>query len=150
MSIKRYLFKSLTVILTIAFLLVIGAILCDSSNGNLLVFKKVYSGKWKSMFESSLFEPDDNIKNEIWWLDFEKNLNDPRIKFIASDDKFSITTSHITVEGKLSWPGHYGHLGLSTRKLLVSNILEIKDIQSRSTLPHKLEQHPVKGSDSSK
>jgi hypothetical protein len=140
LSIKRNFIKSLIVISAVALLLVIGVIVHDLSDGNLFISKKVYSGKYSSMFETSLFELDANEKNEKWWLDFEKNLNDPRIKSMTSDDKFSIRISHIKVEGKLSWPGHYGYLGLSKRKLLVSKVLEIKDIKSHSLLPPRLQQ----------
>jgi hypothetical protein len=150
LSIKRNFIKSLIVISAVALLLVIGVIWYDLSDGNLFISKKVYSGKYSSMFETSLFEPDANEKNEKWWLDFEKNLNDPCIKSMTSNDKFSIKISQIKVEGKLSWPGHYGYLGLSERRLLASKILEVKDIQSRSLLPPRFQESAMVGSDNSK
>lgn len=79
-----------------------------------------YSGTWDWHFETSSFTTDDG--EGPWWLDAEgaawEQLNAP----LAQGGPYGRV--HVVVEGELSAPGRYGHLGAYQRRLHVTRVIE--------------------------
>ena len=80
-------------------------------------------------FETSSFKPKTGLNKESWWLDFEsdstesiffKSAGEP--KKVSHYDFYKLTCK---VKGKISQPGHYGHLNNYKRKIIIESILEV-------------------------
>ena len=85
----------------------------------------------ESIFFKSAGEPKPKtgLNMESWWLDFEsdstesiffKSAGEP--KKVSHYDFYKLTCK---VKGKISQPGHYGHLNNYKRKIIIESILEV-------------------------
>lgn len=85
-----------------------------------------YAGSWDWRFETSAFTTDDG--QGPWWLHAEgaawEQLNAP----LALEAGGPWGRVHIVVEGELSAPGRYGHLGAYERELRVARVIEARRI----------------------
>ena len=75
------------------------------------------------------FKPKTGLNKESWWLDFEsdstesiffKSAGEP--KKVSHYDFYKLTCK---VKGKISKPGHYGHMNMYKRKIIIESILEV-------------------------
>ncbi|MEZ5996260.1 MAG: hypothetical protein R3C25_10955 [Hyphomonadaceae bacterium] len=86
-----------------------------------------YEGTWAFHFETSSFVADGG--GDPAWLvaegDVWRQLTAPLA--VAGGPWGS---AHIVVEGALSPPGHYGHLGAYTRELRVTRVIETRLISA--------------------
>ncbi|GIK47867.1 MAG: hypothetical protein KJZ75_03775 [Hyphomonadaceae bacterium] len=85
-----------------------------------------YAGTWDWRFETSAFTTDNG--QGPWWLHAEgaawEQLNAP----LALEAGGPWGRVHIVVEGELSAPGRYGHLGAYERELRVARVIEARRI----------------------
>ena len=77
-----------------------------------------YSGRYTTSFEVSCFEPDGS--DETWWAS-------GALPDIANE--FERCAFHLVVRGRLSPKGHYGHLGMCERELIVEEVLSSKRLE---------------------
>jgi hypothetical protein len=83
---------------------------------------RIYSGSYKPGWELSDFTPRGST--ETWWL--SGNLQ--RIDRLAEGYHPHGIHFFITVEGQLSSPGHYGHLGAYSRELRVIQVISVRQL----------------------
>ncbi len=83
-----------------------------------------FRGYYTHSFEVSQFTPQGT--KEKWWL--EGSIEDITKQLVAPRDETPKLKSpvYIVVDGKLSKPGRFGHLGKYVRKLSVEKVLEVK------------------------
>src|SRR2546426_5360497 len=85
--------------------------------------ERVYRGTYLSGFELSDFIPEGSDPLlERWWLAGD-------IREISSHIGTLGSPVFVTVQGELSRPGGYGHLGSYKRQLTVTHVLEVRQIQ---------------------
>ena len=89
-----------------------------------------FTGTWEWHFETSSFTSDDG--RGPWWLHAEgeawEQLNAP----FANAGAGPWGAVHVVVEGELSAPGRYGHLGAYERELRVTRVIETRLVATRS------------------
>ena len=73
-----------------------------------------YYGQYSFGFEKSEFIPSG--RHERWWL--SGNIGDI--------EQRAISPVFVSVEGQLSEPGRYGHLGAYSRELIVKRVLLVQ------------------------
>jgi hypothetical protein len=87
-----------------------------------------FSGEWEWRFETSAFTANDG--RGPWWLSGEGDvwaqLSAPIMQ--AGDGPWGRV--RLTVEGELSAPGSYGHLGAYERELRVTRVLRAELIEA--------------------
>ena len=88
-----------------------------------------YAGTWDWPFETSAFTTDDG--QGPWWLHAEgqawEQINAP----FAAAGAGRWGRAHLVVEGELSAPGRYGHLGAYAREFRVTRVIEARLISAR-------------------
>lgn len=88
-----------------------------------------YAGTWDWHFETSAFTTDDG--QGPWWLHAEgeawEQINAP----FAAAGAGPWGRAHLVVEGELSAPGRYGHLGAYSREFRVTRVIEARLISAR-------------------
>ncbi|HYD71622.1 MAG TPA: hypothetical protein VEF55_00680 [Candidatus Binatia bacterium] len=88
-----------------------------------------FSGAWDWRFETSAFTTDGG--EGPYWLVGEgrvwEQLNAP------FGDRGPWGRAHIVVEGTLSAPGQYGHLGAYSRQLRVTRVIEARALSTRES-----------------
>lgn len=88
-----------------------------------------YVGTWDWHFETSAFTTDDG--QGPWWLHAEgeawEQINAP----FAASGAGPWGRAHLVVEGELSAPGRYGHLGAYTREFRVTRVMEARLLSAR-------------------
>ena len=84
--------------------------------------KETYSGTLDWSFETSAFRTDDG--RGPWWLSAEGDAWPQVVAPIQNSGAGPWGRVHITVEGQLSAPGHYGHMGAYERELRVTRVIE--------------------------
>jgi hypothetical protein len=82
---------------------------------------RTYSGSYWAGWESSDFTPSG--RTETWWLSGNLAAIDRRRQGHHPELRNPL---FITVEGQLSSPGHYGHLGQFPRELRVTRVISVK------------------------
>jgi hypothetical protein len=87
-----------------------------------------YSGTWDWHFETSAFTTDD--ARGPWWLHAEgaqwEQINAP-----LSEAASPWGRVHLIVEGELSKPGRYGHLGDYERQFRVTRVIGARRVEPR-------------------
>ena len=90
-----------------------------------------YSGVWDWHFETSSFTTDDG--QGPWWLHAEgeawERINAP----FAASGAGPWGRARLVVEGELSGPGRYGHLGAYQREFRVTRVIEARLVAARAT-----------------
>jgi hypothetical protein len=83
-----------------------------------------FRGRYIHAFESSAFLACGGSEN--WWAAFE--ARHPTLDSAIAVERAPEyrTDVYLEVRGRLSKPGHYGHLGASTRELTVQEIMEVR------------------------
>jgi hypothetical protein len=87
----------------------------------------LYSGEWEFHFETSSFVTDDGegpywlVGDEVW----------PRLTAPLNEAGGPWGRLHIVVEGELSEPGRYGHMGAYSRQLRVTRVIETTQASSQ-------------------
>jgi hypothetical protein len=112
--------KILSLLMAVAAVLVFGCILTASD----WPAQGIFQGYYTHGFEVSQFTPQGT--NEKWWL--EGSIEDIIRQLVAPKDETPKLKSpiYIVVEGKLSKPGKYGHLGGYVRRLSVEKVVQVK------------------------
>lgn len=86
---------------------------------------KYYRGSYTVGFESSAFSPEGS--KERWWLSFAENVDRSKLQAVMHRTSPRVyKTYHITVRGKVSQKGNYGHMGVYQRRIIVSEIVDVK------------------------
>ena len=83
-----------------------------------------FSGRYISAFEVSWFEPDGST--EKWWAS-------GALPGADHPDQWKERIYQIAVRGVLSPKGHYGHLGMCERELVVEELLSCKQLSTQET-----------------
>lgn len=81
-----------------------------------------FSGTWTFQFETSAFQLDNG--GDRYWLSGEGAVWNEIIAPINGSGRGPWGREHLVVEGYLSPPGQYGHLGAYTRELRVTRVIE--------------------------
>jgi hypothetical protein len=81
-----------------------------------------YSGTWEWHFETSAFTTDDG--QGPWWLHAEGSTWDQINAPLTRSGGGPWGRVHLVVEGELSAPGRYGHMGAYERELRVTRVIE--------------------------
>ena len=88
-----------------------------------------YSGWYRRSFEQSAFWTDDG--DGPWWLTADGEAWETLMEHhVDGPGRGGRTTVRLTVEGMLSAPGQYGHLGAYARELTVERVIEIKPVSA--------------------
>lgn len=87
-----------------------------------------YSGTWDWHFETSAFTTDDG--QGPYWLAAEGEVWDQLNAPLRNSGAGPYGRVHLVVEGVLSEPGGYGHLGAYQRELRVTRVLEARLISA--------------------
>jgi hypothetical protein len=88
-----------------------------------------YSGVWDWHFETSAFTPDGG--EGPYWLSGDGAVWDRLNAPFNETGAGPWGRAHLIVEGTLSPPGRYGHLGAYTRELRVTRVIEARLISAR-------------------
>jgi hypothetical protein len=80
-----------------------------------------YSGTWEWHFETSAFTTEDG--QGPYWLVAEGVAWDEINAPIRNSGRGPYGQVHLVVEGELSAPGRYGHLGAYTNELRVTRVI---------------------------
>ncbi|MES1156134.1 MAG: hypothetical protein ABUL73_00005 [Alphaproteobacteria bacterium] len=88
-----------------------------------------YSGTLDWSFETSAFRTDDG--QGPWWLSAEDGKWRDVVAPLQSTGS-PYGHLHLVVEGELSAPGQYGHLGAYARTLRVTRVIETRLISASS------------------
>ena len=80
-----------------------------------------YSGSWDFHFETSSFVTDEG--EGPYWLSGEGEVW-PQLTAPLQASGGPWGQVHIVIEGELSEPGHYGHMGAYERELRVTRVIE--------------------------
>lgn len=83
-----------------------------------------YEGDWDWSFETSSFTTSDG--RGPWWLSAESATWEALQAPLANAQRGPWGRVHVIVEGELSAPGHYGHLGAYQRELRVTRVIEAR------------------------
>lgn len=100
---------------------------CASSSGEPTA---VYSGEWEWRFETSSFAPTD--RRGPWWLAGEGDVWDQLSAPIMQAGNGPWGRVRLVIEGELSAPGRYGHLGAYERELRVTRVIQAELIEAYS------------------
>jgi hypothetical protein len=92
---------------------------CASSAAN----SNRFSGAFDWSFETSSFTTDDN-QGPYWLSASEPLVWNQVVAPIRTSGGGPWGRLHLVVEGELSAPGHYGHLGAYQRELRVTRVIE--------------------------
>lgn len=94
---------------------------CEDSTYGVHPHAGVFHGMYYSAFEASEFEPD-GVGCEYW---LTGDIEALRLAVMERGDSDHELAGHarIVVEGILSGPGCYGHMGMSRRQLVVSDVI---------------------------
>jgi hypothetical protein len=87
-----------------------------------------FSGSWEFHFETSAFRTDAGAGP--YWLAGDGEVW-PQLTAPFTQAGTPWGELHIVVEGELSAPGSYGHLGAYTRELRVTRVLESRLVSLR-------------------
>lgn len=86
-----------------------------------------YSGTWDFHFETSAFVSDTG--DGPYWLAADGDTW-PQLTAPLSETGGPWGSVHVVVEGDLSAPGHYGHLGAYEHALRVTRVIEARLISA--------------------
>jgi hypothetical protein len=87
-----------------------------------------YSGTWEFHFETSAFVTDAG--DGPYWLVGEGDVW-PQLTAPFSQTGSPWGRAHVVVEGELSAPGQYGHLGAYARELRVTRVIETQLVSAQ-------------------
>ncbi len=100
---------------------------CASSAGEA---PATYSGEWDWRFETSSFASSDG--RGPWWLSGEGDVWEQLSAPIMQAGNGPWGRVRLVVEGELSAPGTYGHLGAYERELRVTRVIGAELIEAYS------------------
>lgn len=100
---------------------------CASSVGEA---PAMYSGEWEWRFETSSFATSDG--RGPWWLSGEGDVWEQLSAPITRAGNGPWGRVRLVVEGELSAPGRYGHLGAYERELRVTRVIQAELIEAYS------------------
>jgi hypothetical protein len=89
-----------------------------------------YLGEWEWRFETSSFASSDG--RGPWWLSGEGEVWEQISAPITQAGNGPWGRVRLTVEGELSAPGTYGHLGAYERELRVTRVIRAELIEAYS------------------
>jgi len=84
----------------------------------------IYRGHYTFGFEHSDFQPCE--RSEMWWVSLEEGEN--LAKAAMATPGITNATVYVEVKGEVSATGHYGHLGLFKREIVVRQILVVRPV----------------------
>jgi hypothetical protein len=87
-----------------------------------------FSGAWDFHFETSSFVTDDG--DGPYWLSADGDVW-PQVTAPLTEAGGPWGRVHLVIEGELSAPGSYGHLGAYERELRVTRVIASRLIASR-------------------
>jgi hypothetical protein len=87
-----------------------------------------YSGEWDWNFETSAFTTSDG--RGPWWLSGEGDVWEHISAPITQGGNGPWGRVRLTVEGELSAPGTYGHMGAYERELRVTRVISAELIEA--------------------
>ncbi len=85
---------------------------------------QIHSGLFRQGFEQSVFYPDTGAGP--WWFTYDGDLWSQIEAFATGTGRGVAVVVRLEVEGVLSAPGEYGHLGSYDRELITSRIISIE------------------------
>ncbi len=85
-----------------------------------------FSGLFTFGFETSAFVSDDGLGP--WWLSSHGEVWPDVVAPIDAEGRGPWGQAHLVVEGVLSKPGRYGHLGAYSRELVVTRVIEAQRV----------------------
>jgi hypothetical protein len=88
-----------------------------------------FSGEWAWHFETSAFTTDDG--QGPYWLAADGDLWPELTAPFNEAQNAPWGRAHVVVEGVLSGPGSYGHLGAYSRQLRVTRVISSRLISAR-------------------
>jgi len=90
---------------------------------------QVYDGVYMAAFERSIFRPCKSAQpNEQWWVTLSGRA---LTQWDSIRSQYRTNRAYVRWRASVSDTGHFGHLGQSSRYILVDSILEARD-----SLPH--------------
>ena len=111
-------------------LLVLSCVLSCGSRSARSPSTGVYRGTFLFGFEQRDFTPDGS--RETWWLGGASETTDRMVGHSRDVPPELHNPVFIVVEGDLSQPGQYGHMGASQAELRVTHVLELRQAQSEA------------------
>lgn len=84
---------------------------------------QTYSGLYRQGFEQSDFFPDTG--GGPWWFTYEGDLWSQIEPFARGQGRGVAAVVRLEVEGEVSAPGRYGHVGAYERELIASRIVSV-------------------------
>lgn len=89
---------------------------------------QTFTGEWDWHFETSAFRSADG--RGPWWLAAEGSAWDQLVAPIQRSGGGPWGRVALTIEGELSAPGQYGHMGAYERQLRVTRVIEARLISA--------------------
>ena len=85
-----------------------------------------YTGLYQDSFETQAFTAEGTA--EAWWVTFEPEAQTTMMAAKQRNPESPPFGFRLAVEfeGRLSAPGHYGHLGAYPRQLTVTRVISVK------------------------
>lgn len=88
-----------------------------------------WSGRYEWSFETSSFVADGGREN--WWVAADNPEAGAALNAAVATPGSPWGSARITVEGSISAPGHYGHLGAYQRELHVTRVISAEPASPR-------------------
>jgi hypothetical protein len=90
-----------------------------------------FVGEWAWHFETSAFTSSDG--EGPYWLSADRAVWEQLSAPFATNGSGPWGRAQIVVEGTLSAPGQYGHLGAYQRELRVTRVIDVRLISARES-----------------
>jgi hypothetical protein len=105
---------------------------CDDSEHEKGPATRVFRGTYRSGFENSTFYPEGS--KCFWWVSGDLGALG---KELDRRWPYGEATATVQVEGTLTAPGCYGHMGVARRELTVKKVVsfDIKNVIPMPTMP---------------